>query len=135
MHFVSCKIKLAGDVRSEVVRDAFDPVSYPEIEVIRFIHGETSVSDVKIVADAQQSAREEKERLALKYGVQILEAVFPGKNPQMELKIPGVTPNAEQVWRNPLDKEIAGYDLDPTIAAAAVKPKAKPATKDNPFAE
>ena len=140
MHFVTCKVRIAGDMRMEVVRGAFNPVSYPEVEVLRYLHGDDAVLDVKPLAEAQQTAREEKERLSLKYGRVVAETIFPGKNPQMELEIPRAQLPADPVWRNPLDKEVVGFDLDPTekpdgVQAKAHQAKTKTVKEANPFAE
>jgi len=126
-------------MRAEVVRDAFNPISYPELEVLRHVHGDDAVLDVVVIAEVDQSAREEKERLQLKYGAAVVEDVFPGKNPQMELRAPKVNLDPDVVWRNPLDKEVAGYDRDPTVVKedgdgdkAKAKTKAAPKVLDEP---
>ena len=129
----------------EVIRDAFNPVSYPEVEILRHIHGDDAVLDVKPIAEVEQSVKEEKERLQLKYGGSVVEDVFPGKNPRIEMDAPKVVIDPNQVWKNPLDKEIAGYDVDPTEkkekqSGEQTKTKAKTEApsrvlKDNPFAE
>lgn len=139
MHFVSCKVRLAGNMGMEVVRDAFNPVSYPEVEVLRYIHGDDAVLDVKVIGEAEQSARDEKERLSLKYGTSVVETVYPGRNPSaLELEMPKAKVE-EQPWHNPLDKEVAGFDSDPVIRAEKAKakqPKAKTVEAPaNPFAE
>ena len=141
MHFVTCNVRLAGDMRMEVVRDAFNPVSYPEVEILRFIHGDDAVLNVKAIAEVAQSAKEEKERLSLKYGTANVETVFPGKNPQMELKMPKASIDPDQNWWNPLDKEVAGFDVEPQqeksdgVQTKAKQTKAKAVVEENPFAE
>ena len=139
MHFVTCTVRLAGDMRNEVVRDAFNPVSYPEVSVLQFIHGDDAVLNIKPIAAVQQSARAEKERLALKYGTDVLEAVFPGKNPSgMELEMPKAVLPEDIEWRSPLDVDPAGYDVDPTpqLEAKAKQAKSKAKVEEpNPFAE
>ena len=138
MHFVSCKVRLAGNMAMEVVRDAFNPVSYPEVEVLRYLHGDDAVLDVSVIGEAEQTAREEKERLSLIYGTGVVETVFPGRNPSaLELEMPKVKVEP-QPWHNPLDKEVAGFDSDPEVRAEKAKPKAKAKTVEapaNPFAE
>lgn len=138
MHFVTCTVRLAGDMRHEVVRDAFNPVSYPEVEILRYLHGDDAVLNVKAIAEVEQSAREEKERLSLKYGTVNVETVFPGKNPQMEMKMPKASIDPDQVWKSPLDKEVAGFDVEPAPEPAppkAKQTKAKAVVEENPFAE
>ena len=139
MHFVTCTVRLAGDMRNEVVRDAFNPVSYPEVSVLQFIHGDDAVLNIKPIAAVQQSARAEKERLSLKYGTDVLETVFPGKNPSgMELEMPKAVLPEDIEWWSPLDAEPAGYDVDPTprLEAKAKQAKSKAKVEEpNPFAE
>jgi hypothetical protein len=128
-------------MRMVVVRDAFNPVSYPEIEVLRFIHGDDAVLDVKAIAKVEQSEREEKERLSLKYGTTTLETVFPGRNPQMPMELPKASIDPDQNWWNPLDKEVAGFDVEPKqeksdgVQTKAKQTKAKAVVEENPFAE
>lgn len=119
MHFCSAKIALADDITQIVVRGHFNPVSWPEIDVIRAIHGESAVTEVEPFAEVQQNARDEKVRLAGIYGGEMIESVYPGRNPQMELNAPGVKLKAAPQWRNPIDKDPALYDQDPATRSAA----------------
>jgi hypothetical protein len=99
---------------------------------------------VKVIGEAEQSARDEKERLSLIYGTGVVETVYPGRNPSaLELEMPKAKVE-EQPWRNPLDKEVVGFDSDPTVRAEqanAVQTKAKQTKAKtveapaNPFAE
>jgi hypothetical protein len=128
MHFCHAEVRLAGDLRNLVVRDAFSPVSWPEIEVLRALHGHDAVENVKVVGEYKQSAKEEKERLRLIYGNNVLEDIFPGKNPQMELEMPGVKSVEAQPWFNPIMQEPAGWDAPPEERKAKVEaPKARTA--------
>ncbi len=114
MHFCTCAVRLGGDLRSVVVRDEFSPVSWPEIEVLRSIHGEDAIVDVKPFISVPQSSRAEKDRLALKYGFEKMEEIFPGRNPQMEMEAAGAKlPAQTPLWWNPLDPDPAGYDVEP----------------------
>lgn len=140
MHFCTAMIALAGDISQLVARGEFNPVSWPEIDVLRHIHGEAAITQVKPFVSVQQTAKDEKARLQLIYGMDVLEEVFPGRNPQMELeaadaKLPATTPN----WRSPIDREPEGYDVAPeskqTKAEAPSKAAPRVLTKDpTPFA-
>lgn len=113
MHFCTANIKLAGDARNVVHRDAFAPISWPEVDVLRFIHGEDAVTDVRPFVSFPQSAKAEKDRLRLIYG-DVVEHVFPGRNPQMELEAPTAKlPAQAPLWVNPIDPEPAGFDVSP----------------------
>jgi hypothetical protein len=125
-------VRLAGDLGYVVPRDNFNPVSWPEIDVIRFIHGEDAVVEIKPIARVNQTAKQEKERLRLIYGPTV-EDVYPGKNPQMELDMPGAKlPDQIPLWRNPIDLDPADKGIVEPIVAKAEKPAAK-APKDLPF--
>lgn len=119
MHFCTVTIRLAGDMRNAVTRTEFSPVSWPEIELLRFLHGSDAVVDPKPFVRVEQSAKAEKERLVLIYGTNATETVFPGKNPQMEMEAPNAKlPDHTPRWRSPIDVEVAGYDVPPELRVA-----------------
>ena len=102
MHFVTCNVALNGGLLTVVPRTPLRPVSWPEVEVLRHLHGDDAVRDVKPFVSVQQSAKAEKERLKLIYG-RVIEDIFPGKNPQMELEAPKAKlPAKPPFWRNPI---------------------------------
>ena len=126
MHFCTCSIRIDGDMRTVVPRDIFCPVSYPEIDVLRHIHGEDAVLDVKPFISVEQTTKDEKFRLGLKYGGEVLEIVYPGRNPSMTMEVPNARlPAPPAKWFNPLDPEPAGYDVKPEDREHAVKAEAK----------
>ncbi len=106
MHFCKATIRVSGDLRTVVVRDTHNPVSWPEIEILRALHGDESLVDVKPFVRVEQSPKDEKERLRGIYGNAVLENVFPGRNPQMEMEAPGAKLPVEKIaWRNPIDND------------------------------
>ena len=128
MHFVTCMVRLGGDLLNVVPRGEFNPVSWPEVDVLRTLHGEDSVTDVKAFVKVSQTAKAEKERLRAIYGAMVIEDIFPGKNPQMELEVPGAKlPDQMPLWHNPIDIDPASFgNVDPTTKPAkAEKPAAK----------
>jgi len=131
MHFVTAMVRLGGDLLNVVPRGEFNPVSWPEIEVLRHIHGGDSIVDVKAFVKVTQSAKDEKERLRRIYGAATVEEVFPGRNPQMELDMPGAKlPEQNVLWHNPIEVDPAAHGVvEPTA-----KPAAKPAKTTSPFA-
>lgn len=128
MHYCEAKLKIAGDNRTIVVRDSFRPISWPEIDVLRALHGEDAVMDVKPFVHVERSAKDEKERLRQIYGP-VVEDIYPGRNPQMEMDAAGAKlPEQIPLWRDPMDKD----PLAEEKPAPAEKPtKAKAAA---PFA-
>lgn len=90
MHLVSCKIMLGGDPQQIVYRGPFDTVSWPEVGVLQSIHGEDSVLEIKVEGlNAEATRPAEKLRLIGIYGGDVVENVYPGRNPMMEMLVPG----------------------------------------------
>lgn len=106
MHFCTAEIRLSGDMRNTVARGLHNPVSWPEIEVLRALHGHDAVLNPKPFIHVNQTAKGEKERLRLIYGNAVIEDIFPGRNPQMELDAPNAKIDAVPGrWKNPLDPQ------------------------------
>lgn len=120
MHFCTCTVALSGDQRHIMTRDVVQPVSWPEVDMIRHLHGEDAVADLVVIADVPMSTREEKARLGLIYGEKVVEEVYPGRNPQMSLTVPWPVKIEKGIfWKNPLtnDYENAPKDPDPVVEA------------------
>lgn len=131
MHFCVCQVRLNGDMLNVVPRGEFNPVSWPEVEVLRFLHGNESVIDVKAFVKVTQSAKDEKERLRNIYGSPVIEEVFPGRNPQMELDMPGAKlPDQAVLWQSPIDIDPASQGVIDPLAKAPAKSTKSP----SPFA-
>jgi len=90
MHLCTAKIMLAGDSGQIVWRQADNPVSWPEIGVIQMAHGEDAVFDIEVVAEIEATRYGEKQRLVEIYGRDLLELVYPGRAPALEMTMPGV---------------------------------------------
>jgi len=90
MHLCTCEIAVGGDIRNTVVRDKFIPVTFPEINVLKLIHGEAAVTDVEVVDEVDRDPGEEKTRLLIKYPKAAVESLFPGTKPPMETEVPDV---------------------------------------------
>jgi hypothetical protein len=89
-HLCTCMIDLANEHLTIVARNPDDPVSWPEIRVLQEVHGEEAVYDVRPVAlGAHETPMREKQRLALIYGAEAVEAVYAGKAFHMEWFVPG----------------------------------------------
>jgi hypothetical protein len=119
LHFCTAKIALADDITQTVIRGYFNPISWPEVDVIRSIHGDSAVTEVEPFVEVKQTARDEKIRLAGIYGNDVIEAVYPGRNPQMEMIAPGVKLKVAPVWHSPIDKDPALFDQDPATRSVA----------------
>jgi hypothetical protein len=109
MDFCTAKISLGGDDRNIMTRDRFNPVSWPEIEIIRLMHGEQSVSEVSPFVRVNQAPRAERERLALIYGEAPLMQCWGGKNPPHEMEAPGEFEMPKSpTWLNPITGRVVG---------------------------
>lgn len=89
MHLCTAKIMLGGDALNVMHRGEHDPVSWPEIGVLQHLHGEESVFEIKVCGEMDTSRTAEKERLTNIYGRDILEIVYPGRAPVLEMEMPG----------------------------------------------
>lgn len=92
-HIVTCKIQVGGDLGTVVVRGRSRPVPYPEIAVLRHLHGETNVFDVEVLGLVARSAGSvEKNRMATIYGKEPVEHVYPGGSPNIDWYVEGEEP-------------------------------------------
>lgn len=103
MHLVTAFIALGGDHNNIVHRGPREPVSWPEVGLLQFIHGEQSVYNCEVCGEVEVRPAVEKSRLASIYG-DVVEAVYPGRAPALEMEMPG----AEVPKPTKPDKRIAG---------------------------
>jgi hypothetical protein len=76
---IGCEVCLGGDKDNTVVRDQFDPVTYPEYLILKALHdGEDGVRDAVAVGYVERDPNAERERLSLKYGAALVAGLFPG---------------------------------------------------------
>ena len=86
MDWVTCEIIIGGDARMIGYKGSSDPMSIPEVAVLREIHGEESVQNLKYFKTTETTAGEEKIRLLSKYSAAPVNTAFPGRAPQMHMK-------------------------------------------------
>jgi hypothetical protein len=90
---VSCKIQVGGDPGTIVWRTKNRPVPYPEIPILRHLHGETNVFNVEVCGLIPRSAGSiEKNRMATIYGQKAVEEVYPGRSPNIDWYVEGEEP-------------------------------------------
>lgn len=106
MHFCTAYVALSEDTNQSVFRGEFNPISWPEVQIIQSLHGEGSVDQIKPFVDVPSTAKEERDRLAGIYGGDVVEKCWPGRNPNMTLTAPKATLKAGVQWRNPISREI-----------------------------
>ena len=90
MHLCAAHIALGGDTNNVVFRGPDNPVSWPEIGIIQFLHGEEAVYNIEVIGERDARPAIEKERLLLLYGPSVNE-IYPGKVPVMEMEMPGTS--------------------------------------------
>lgn len=76
MHWCTCRVNLNGQNLTHVMFSPEDAVSWPEVQVLSFLHGEENIYDIKPISIAEINSRIEKDRLLAKYGM-VVERVFP----------------------------------------------------------
>ena len=62
MHFCTARIALAGDTGQIAIRDRFSPVSWPELEVIKTLHGDDALLEVQPFVKVPQPPKAERDR-------------------------------------------------------------------------
>lgn len=124
MHFCTAMVMVAGDKDQIVYRDEFNPISWPEVELLRSIHGDDAVYQVKPFVRVDQNPREERTRLVLRYGKPYVDECFPGRGGNIVVDAPEADIALGEVWKNPLTQleETIGGD-GPTLDAEPVKPR------------
>ena len=101
-HLCSCKIDLNNERFTVVAREATNPVPWPEILVLQSIHGEEAIYDVMPIAlGPRESPQREKQRMALIYGNEAVEAVYAGKAFNMEWFVPGWPIDPSEAQKKP----------------------------------
>ena len=65
MRLYSCKVRLGGSLYNEVLKSE---VTAAEIHILRALHGNDAVIDVKEIGKNKISQPEERDRLTLEYG-------------------------------------------------------------------
>lgn len=113
MHFCRAKIAIGEDRDNVFCAGNFDPISWPEVMVLQALHGEGSISDVEPFVEVDITSREERGRLARKYGESVVATVFGGKQGPAEMNAPrvGKMPDGE-AWMDPFTRQqlITGED-------------------------
>lgn len=105
MHFCRAKVLIGGDNRNVMVRSEFNPVSWPEVQVLQEVHGTGSVEDVEPFVAVKQKAKDERERLARIYGEAPLQQIWGGRNAPDELEAPEARLVSDLLWFNPLTQQ------------------------------
>ena len=131
MHFCTAMVMVAGDKDQIVYRDEFNPISWPEVELLRSIHGDDAVFEVKPFVRVVQSPREERTRLVLRYGREYVDLAFgQGRGNTIEMEAAEADIDPGKTWKNPLtqlEETIDGPTIDetPPLDMSKIKGKGK----------
>lgn len=104
MHFCKAYISIGGDREQVYYADQYAPISWPEIQVIQFVHGSDAIDRIEPFVRVSQHPRDERERLANKYGEAKVSEVFPRSGP-VEMEAPEATLIGGVEWKNPITQE------------------------------
>jgi hypothetical protein len=85
IHYCTCRLNLSGQNCHIVNYTEFNPVTWPEAQVLMALHGDENVMDIVPVRIGDIAPVREKERLIMQYGYRIVEQCFPGRNFRMAL--------------------------------------------------
>jgi hypothetical protein len=102
MHFCKAVIALGEDRNNTVVRNQFNPISWPEVEVIRALHGDASVLEIIPFVAVAQTSRAERQRLAEIYGDKACSDIWGGRAGPLEMEAPEATLKPNVTWMNPI---------------------------------
>lgn len=80
MQTLSCAIAVAGDDHSIVRREYDTAVTFPELLILKALHGPENVRDIADAGDVSRDPDDERQRLRSLYGHAIVMQVFPGEH-------------------------------------------------------
>lgn len=93
MQLYICDINLGGLSDTIVHRGMDRPVTFPELTVLAHIHGRESLTHVRCVADVPMDNGQERERLLLTYGKDVVERFWPNEFQALPEGDPRAVPN------------------------------------------
>lgn len=106
MHFCTARVMIGGDMGNIAVRDRFSPLSWPELEILKTLHGDDAVLDIQPFVRVPQPPRAERDRLALLYGDAVITHIWGGTRPPTEMDPPGSLPEIGGPWFDPVLQEV-----------------------------
>lgn len=83
---LAARIQLAGSKDSVVYRGAHNPLSYPEILLMQFLHGDDAVDGVEEVGTLSMSNADLLHHLQMTYPLAAVDRVFPGARPNLPVR-------------------------------------------------
>lgn len=83
---LGCHVALAGDARHVVPKCEDDPVTLPEMMVLKHIHGPDAVTDIYEIGEVERDQADERKRLIEKYGDKPLIEIFGGLSARLPMR-------------------------------------------------
>jgi hypothetical protein len=80
-----CVVALGGDKGNTVERHRLDPIAFPELLLLQFMHGEDAIDDIAVVGDWPAGNDQVLQRLRVLYPAEVMDKVFPGTRPRLPL--------------------------------------------------
>jgi len=77
MQLLSCSIALGGDDHSVVFREYDTAITFPELLVLKALHGGENIRNIKDAGEVERDSDEERQRLLALYGIEVMKQVFP----------------------------------------------------------
>ena len=106
-------VRLAGDMNNTV---NLSKVSPAEIVILRTIHGEDAIVNVRPVFMDKEPHQIERNRLAYKYGAAVVDECFPGKLNQLPVTLKDIAlevPASDEFTDDPVPAVAPKYELGP----------------------
>lgn len=103
---LSCDVALGGDILNVVARHQFNPVTYPEMLILKFIHGQDAVTNIVDVGATERDDADEGKRLSETYGDELVRGkLFPGAGTRL--------PNGDNKYKPALALPVAPVPAEP----------------------
>ena len=113
MHFCRADIAIGGDRNNIFHAGEFAPVSWPEILLLQYVHGDDAIDQVEPFVQVPQSSKAERQRLIFKYGEPVVLEIF-ARQPIAQMEAPRAILARGAPWFNPITmrQEIVGDATD-----------------------
>jgi hypothetical protein len=138
-----CSVALAGDQEQVVVRHRGNPIVFPELIMLQYLHGEDAITDIHVVGEWDAPQTEVRTRLRTIYGDKAFGEVFAGAQPKipegdrsiprctLPIHVPGPTrPDSPDPIVKPLDQYTMPADMPRVVSTYQDDPAAPYADLD-----
>ena len=132
---LECSVALAGDTLNVVSRGRFNPVTYPEMLTLKYLHGEHAVTDIYDVGYIERDPAVEMGRLIDVYGSAVIkEKMFPGAGLRLPQGDNGFKPRVAPVKAAPSEADLPTPDATQGVPGAVSASSVPASVKFDPDA-